>query len=363
MAAGKHSASSGRASRRLTQAPWGDFRTGLSGMEAVTIDRMAAVLREIRPKGPAGGSPPAPAPAPAPKNQAVGRFRVQKATVKTVVTLFGLVLISFVVYQLYVTSLTTARVQRNLAAKMAGMLTVAKAKLDTTPPGEDPNLGLARIPVGEPVAVLRIPTIDVERVVVEGTGSAQTEDGPGHYRSSSLPGWPGNSVILGRRSTYSHPFRDLHELDKGDDIIVTTLQGRFVYKVDRVGVLSKGDVDVTARELPAQPQLTLATSHPPYRSSERLVVQATLEGAPVPPAEGWERPTDVRPDESGVDRDSRAWAGVLLWGELLLLAVGAAAVLYRRFPPWTVWLLTTPVVIALSFLAFESVTRLLPSTL
>lgn len=322
---------------------------------------MAAVIREIRPRQarPAGSPEPE-----ARKPARTGlRARLPAGTASTVVTLFGLVLISFALYQMLVTSLTTSRVQRDLAAEFAGRLEFAKAILDTTPEGEEPQLGLAHIPTGEPVAVLRIPKLGLERVVVEGTGSNETEAGPGHHRASSLPGWPGNSLIMGRRSTYGHPFRNLHKLKKGNEIVVTTQQGRFVYVVDRVGVLEKGQPDVTARVVAERPTLTLATSHPPYRASERLLVEATLTGDPVPVPAGWTRPTDMRPDESGVRRDSRAWAGVLLWGELLLLAVVAAAVAYRRYPRWTVWLISTPIVLALSILSFESVTRLLPSTI
>ena len=304
-----------------------------------------------REPGPGDASPPiAPHPGPV-------------SLLSTVVTLLGIVVISFVVYQLLVTSLTTSRQQRELAAQMREKLTLAKAIIAATPENEEPALGLENAAAGDPIAVLRIPALGVERVVVEGTGSGETELGPGHHRGSSRPGWPGNALILGRRTTYGHPFRDLNKLSKGDDLVVTTQQGRFVYVVDRVGVLLKGEPDVTARVIGRKPTLTLATAHPPYRASERLLVEATLKGNPVDVPSGYEHPSDLRPDESGVDRDSRAWAGVLGWGQLLLIAVAAAALLYRRYPRWTVWLLTTPVVVALSFLTFESITRLLPSTL
>ncbi len=46
-------------------------------------------------------------------------------------------------------------------------------------------------------------------VVVEGTGDAQLQDGPGHYPGTPLPGEAGNVAIAGHRTTYLHPFYNL----------------------------------------------------------------------------------------------------------------------------------------------------------
>ncbi len=46
-----------------------------------------------------------------------------------------------------------------------------------------------------------------------------------------MPGQPGNSAIAGHRTTYGAPFFRLDELKAGDQILVTTRQGRFRYDV------------------------------------------------------------------------------------------------------------------------------------
>ena len=49
------------------------------------------------------------------------------------------------------------------------------------------------VPVGDPVALLTIPSIGLEQVVVEGTASGDTLVGPGHRRDTPLPG-PGRHL-------------------------------------------------------------------------------------------------------------------------------------------------------------------------
>ena len=44
-----------------------------------------------------------------------------------------------------------------------------------------------------------------------------------------MPGQTGNAAIAGHRTTYGAPFYRLNELQPGDDIFVTTSQGKFHY--------------------------------------------------------------------------------------------------------------------------------------
>ena len=65
----------------------------------------------------------------------------------------------------------------------------------------------------------------------------------------------------------------------------------------------------------------------------------------------------------GFAGDPAAVAGIMLWMELLILVLFGAYILYKRWSRWATYLLTTPVVIALALLLFESFGRLLPATL
>ncbi len=68
---------------------------------------------------------------------------------------------------------------------------------------------------GEAIGRLRIPSIDLDVVVVEGTDTASLQKGPGHYPETPFPGQGGTTAIAGHRTTYLAPFRHLDQLDAG----------------------------------------------------------------------------------------------------------------------------------------------------
>jgi sortase A len=129
-------------------------------------------------------------------------------------------------------------------------------------------------PAGAPFARLSIPRLHTDLAVVSGTGKADLRRGPGHLKSTALPGTSGNSVIAGHRDTH---YRVLKNIRIGDRIVVQTAQGRFAYDVQRTLV-----VPPTARYVLAptsDARLTLVTCYPFYYAGpapERFIVQAKL---------------------------------------------------------------------------------------
>lgn len=216
-------------------------------------------------------------------------------------------------------------------------------------------------PVGSPIAMLEIDAVGVEEVVVEATGASELKDGPGHYRASSMPGHVGNVVIAGRRSTYGGPFSRIGELDAGDEIRVTTVDGAFTYVVEATEVVERGDPDVIGPT--DDDRLTLVTGHPRLRAAERLVVTAILDGEALPEPLGIDPPTDVEQTETGLFSDVRAWGPTLFWGQLVLGAYLGLRLMARRWRRWSTWLVSTPVLLVLVLVWFESIHRLFPSTL
>ena len=129
-----------------------------------------------------------------------------------------------------------------------------------------------------PVARLSVPSLGVERYVLEGADGATMAFGPGHLRGTALPGAAGNSVITGHRDTH---FAFLRELAPGTTIVIETPHGaHHVYAVRSTRVLDRSDGWVAAQEGPAR--LTLVTCFPfdalRAGGAERYVVRADAVG-------------------------------------------------------------------------------------
>ena len=263
---------------------------------------------------------------------------------------------------------------------------------------------------GAPVAVLDIEGIQLSRVVVEGTEPAQTRQGPGHVVGTGGPGQPGNSVIVGRRSLFGGAFTELGAIEVGDRILVTTTQGRSVYEVDHVGTHTiiepapgdraatttttsttttpppvEGDPAVaSAEDAAATPEpddaamlpegaltveqlygpspddrLTLVTtaSGTPGASGDALVVVATMDGqafAPTPQG-GRIAGADGRSGAPGLP-------AALVLALLAYVAAVAGAIWLNRNVPWrSAYLLSAPVLVALTIVLADELAGLLPA--
>jgi sortase A len=153
---------------------------------------------------------------------------------------------------------------------------VAAAQADppagATETAADPASGNGVALPDEAVALLKIPAIDFQAYVLEGTNRSTLAKGPGHYPDTPLPGEGGNSAIAGHRTMYGHPFGDLDLLQPGDEIIVATAACTAVYRVVRTLVVRPTETDVIAQT--GVDRLTLTTCHPKGSAARRLVVVA-----------------------------------------------------------------------------------------
>lgn len=140
-----------------------------------------------------------------------------------------------------------------------------------------------RLKVGDSLTRLRIPTLGVDVVVVEGTSADALRAGAGHYPGYPLPCDLGNVPIAGHRTTYGKPFANVDQLNVGDQIILDTPIGECVYQVDAKPfvVLPTDTAVIQSPPVPAPPPganhiLTLTTCTPKGSASHRLIVQATM---------------------------------------------------------------------------------------
>jgi len=134
-------------------------------------------------------------------------------------------------------------------------------------------------PAGEgPVGRLRIPSIGMSVMVVEGTDPTSLLRGVGHIEGTAPLGWDaGNVGIAGHRDTY---FRALRRISKSDTIYVDTPQGTHEYRVDEIRIVGPSDTSV----LDPSPEgvLTLVTCYPfgyVGPAPRRFIVRASLRAA------------------------------------------------------------------------------------
>lgn len=183
-----------------------------------------------------------------------------------VLVTLGILILLFVVYQLWGTGLYEAREQRSLQSEFAHRLARVHTPPATPAPGTTPTtVAPPPAPGAGAIAIIRIPKIGVEKAVVDGVEVPDLRKGPGHYPQTPLPGQVGNSAIAGHRTTYGAPFNRLDELDPGDPILITTLAGSYRYAVTQKLVVRPSDVSVL--DPTPDPELTLTTCNPKYSAA------------------------------------------------------------------------------------------------
>jgi sortase A len=269
--------------------------------------------------------------------------------------ILALFLIGFFVWFAFLSRLYYDRVQVEAYASFRVNLALATAPTGPTNP-ENPEQLLTP---GTPVAVLSIPEIGLSTVVFEGTSGQVLEGGPGHLRDTPLPGQPGVSVIFGRRAAYGGPFGRLWRLHVGDSFTVTTGQGWSTYRV--IDLRRTGD-PVPPALTAGQGRLILVTADGPALAPTgvlRVDADLTSKVNPAPPM--IVSATDLSPGEQVLGTDSVALLPIVLWGLVLVAALGLLSWTRHRWGRWQTWIVSVPVLLYLSLIIADQVTRLLPN--
>ena len=273
----------------------------------------------------------------------------------SVLLIFSVLTLCFLANLLIVSQLVHARDQEVLYSDFRSELANAIAPVGQT----DVNGALLR--PGAPVAVLEIPDIGLQEVVVEGTTSTVTQSGPGHKRDTVLPGQAGTSVIYGRQAAFGGPFGQLEILQPGMTIVATTGQGPAEYRV--IGVRRPGDPLPPALQQ-GQGRLTLVTAMGPrFMPTDLLRVDAELVTPAQPAPPRVISAASLDPAEQAMAGDPAGLVPLLLWMQLLLVVAVATVWLVVRWGRWQAWLVAAPIVFFAGVMASMSALRLLPNLL
>jgi sortase A len=282
-----------------------------------------------RPAGGLGASPPASAqPTSDTGESGRGTHRtgdvaraIARAVGQTLITL-GVVVLLFVVYEVWISNLFAHRKQEAVHQQLAQAWQKGQDPLH----GEDrlnlPSGKQVVIPAGVGFANLYVPRFgkDFAWTIVQGTDDSALERGPGHYVGTSLPGQIGNFSLAGHRVGKGEPFLNLDQLQPGDPIVVQTETNWYIYRVlgsaqqdaaaqqistkkqrdqaiaaalassDSQGVVGREIVSPSAVDVidpvpnrpgvaPTRALLTLTTCHPKYTANQRMIIHAALQRA------------------------------------------------------------------------------------
>jgi len=308
------------------------------------------------------------------------RRRFSVASIALVAMAVGLVVLLFVGWTLWGTSLTAARAQDDLESQFAEAeelaaqpvggdeLEVAGAEVERVSDIPEAERA-ARAPLppypeeGALVARIEIPSIGVNWLVSEGVSLDILRDGPGHFSGTPRPGEEGNAIIAGHRTTYGAPFNRLDELRPGDEIHITYLTGRqFTYDYRETKIVAPSDTSVLQDF--GDNRLTLTACHPEYSAAERIVVVAALDdGQTAEPISDavLERRGGVESLESLDGAAEGDHLPAYLWGAAAIATVVAVVVLavcWKRLPAL---LLGVPLCLLVLAVAFENIARRLPT--
>ena len=132
------------------------------------------------------------------------------------------------------------------------------------------------VEIGDALTRIKIPKLDVDVLVVEGTSASALRAGAGHYVHTRLPCETGTVAIAGHRTTYGKPFANIDRLAPGDTIVLETPIGRCTYEVSRPPFVTTPKDNSVVLNDDTESTLTLTSCHPKGSAKQRIIVKAEL---------------------------------------------------------------------------------------
>lgn len=125
-----------------------------------------------------------------------------------------------------------------------------------------------------PLAVLRIPRLNLQVPIFDGTNELILNRGAGRIEGTAMPGSDGNIGIAAHRDGF---FRSLKDISVGDTLQLATSSGTISYAIDNIEIVTPDNVTVLQRR--PHPSVTLVTCYPFYfvgDAPQRYIVHAAL---------------------------------------------------------------------------------------
>lgn len=125
---------------------------------------------------------------------------------------------------------------------------------------------------GGHLGTLKIPAIDLSVKIYEGTGSSTLKKGVGHFEETSI--WDGNVALAAHNRGVNDHFGEIHTLEIGDKVTLTTKLGTRTYKV--VSVEKVNENDTSGLSPSSNDQVTMYTCVRNQRDNRWKVVAVSV---------------------------------------------------------------------------------------
>lgn len=123
---------------------------------------------------------------------------------------------------------------------------------------------------------IEIPAIGVDSSIYQGQDWEQLKKGVGQYIGSPQPGKEGNMVLAAHNDIYGEIFRDLDQLEPGDEIQISSERQGYTYVVRETVIVEPTETWVM--EPTDHASATLISCYPYLVDNKRIIVFADLAG-------------------------------------------------------------------------------------
>lgn len=219
-----------------------------------------------------------------------GIFRTLAQVLGELLITAGVVLLLFVVWELWWTNLAANNAQQQAVTRFAhdfqGPVAPVAAP-GTAPQDYGPPAVMAELNApGTVLGVVYIPRFGkgYSRPLVDGTAPEQLNTlGLGRYETSAMPGGVGNFAMAGHRQTHGAVLDAIHTLVPGDKIYVQTRDGYYTYVFRNNEIVLPNRADVllpvpTQKDArPTERFLTMTSCNPRFGSEERIIAYSVMD--------------------------------------------------------------------------------------
>ncbi|EPY2278493.1 class D sortase [Clostridium sporogenes] len=128
---------------------------------------------------------------------------------------------------------------------------------------------------GDKIAIMEIPSISLQSIIVEGTNMDDLRYYLGHFKNTAMPGINGNFSIAGHSSTiYNEILNELYKVNIKDEIKIKTLTGEYDYIITKKFVVESTEIGVLDQD-ENKKSMTIVTCTD--KGKKRLIVKAEMK--------------------------------------------------------------------------------------